>query len=100
MDPDQTFTEMLDAFGHGDYEGAAEHANNLAHWLNRGGFPPVLEVSTRVKQTFTVSDQLAREFCHAACRLVLDQHETGCDLDFTFEIGDVCQEKPEGPGMS
>ena len=79
MDPTAAFNAMMDDFALGKYEEAAEHANDLAEWLNKGGFPPPLQVSTDGEIVFSLSDQLAREFCRASCRLVLDQHEAGCD---------------------
>ncbi|WP_372716158.1 hypothetical protein [Novipirellula sp.] len=79
MDPTEAFNAMMDDFALGMVDDATEHANNLAEWLNKGGFPPVLRISTDGLKVFTVSDQLAREVCRAACRLVLDQPEAGCN---------------------
>tara|TARA_R110002073_G_scaffold8027_19_gene44893 strand:+ start:24474 stop:24722 length:249 start_codon:yes stop_codon:yes gene_type:complete len=79
MDPTETFNAMMDDFALGMIDDATEHANNLAEWLNKDGFPPVLRISTDGVKVFTVSDQLAREVCRAACRLVLDQPEAGCN---------------------
>ncbi len=78
MDPVQTFNEMMEAFSLGLVDDAAEHAENLAEWLNRDGFAPRFNLAAGDK-SFTVTDQLSREICRAACRLVLDQHEAGCD---------------------
>ncbi|WP_145207170.1 hypothetical protein [Planctomycetes bacterium TBK1r] len=37
-----------------------------------------------------ITDQMAREFCRAACRLVLDQHEAACDLQMLpFDGGEI-----------
>mgnify|MGYP003663037641 CR=1 FL=1 len=79
MDPAERFNSMMEAFSGGRYADAADHANHLADWLNEGGFPPTLRVSTpeRADNGFIVGDQLAREFCRASCRLVLDQNEAG-----------------------
>ena len=63
----------------GNSDEALECAMHLADWLHRGGFPPVLHVSTDGMQVFVVDERLAREICRASCRLVLDQHEAGCD---------------------
>lgn len=79
MDPTTCFNEMMDAYSLGMYDEASEHATDLAEWLDKAGFPPVLHVSTDGMKVFVVSDQLAREISRAACRLVLDQHEAGCD---------------------
>ncbi len=40
MDPDATFSEMLEEIVHGEWDNAAEHAESLRTWLQRGGFPP------------------------------------------------------------
>lgn len=79
MDPTEAFNAMMEAYAEGQYEDAADHANDLAEWLNKGGFPPPLRVSADGGTVFSISDQLAREFCWASCRMVLDQHEAGCD---------------------
>ena len=81
MDPAETFNAMMEAFGLGMHDEATEHANALAEWLNKDGFSPAFRISTAESagNGFIVTDQLAREFCRAACRLVLDQHEAGCD---------------------
>ena len=70
---------MMEAHSLGMHDEAGEHASNLAEWLNRGGFPPTMQVSTVGTKLFAVNDQLAREILRAACRVVLDQHEAGCD---------------------
>lgn len=80
MDPIEAFNAMMDDFALGMFDDATEHANDLAEWLNKGGFPPVLRISTDGVKVFTVSDQLSREICHVVCRFVLDQPETGCNL--------------------
>lgn len=79
MDPTETFNAMMEAFSLGLHDEASESANDLAEWLNRGGFPPVLHISTDGMKVFVVDEQLAREVCRASCRLILDQHEAGCD---------------------
>ena len=79
MDPTEAFNAMMEAFVLGQYEDAADHANDLAEWLHKGGFPPPLRVSTDGEIVFSLNDQLAREFCRASCHLVLDQHGAGCD---------------------
>lgn len=79
MDPTEAFNAMMGAFVLGQHEEAAEHANDLAEWLSKGGFPPPLRVSVDGETVFSISDQLAREFCLASCRTVLDQLEAGCD---------------------
>jgi hypothetical protein len=40
MDPNATYDEMIAAAKDGDWDAAAEHAENLSTWLARGGFEP------------------------------------------------------------
>ena len=79
MDPTETFNLMVEAYSRGNSDEALRLAMHLADWLHRGGFPPVLHVSPDGMQVFVVDERLAREICRASCRLVLDQHEAGCD---------------------
>lgn len=79
MDPTEAFNAMMEAFALGQYEDAADHAEDLAEWLPKVGFPPPLRVSTDGEIVFLLNDQMAREFCRASCRLVMDQRNTGCD---------------------
>ena len=78
MDPVESFKAIMEAYSFGLYDEAVEHAKLLADWLNRDGFAPEFNLAAGDK-SFTVTDQLSREICRAACRLVLDQHEAGCD---------------------
>ena len=40
MDPQQTWTDMLDALKQNDHEEAKEFAGAILEWLGKGGFPP------------------------------------------------------------
>ena len=40
MDPTACYREMLASLQDNDVEAAREHALNLKHWLDRGGFCP------------------------------------------------------------
>ena len=40
MDPQTTWDQLLDAYAAGDWDQIEEHAQDLLHWLDRGGFPP------------------------------------------------------------
>ena len=40
MDPDATFSALLEEIEAGEWDDAAEHAESLRTWLQRGGFPP------------------------------------------------------------
>lgn len=42
MDPQQTWTDMLDALKQNDHEEAKELAETLLEWLRKGGFPPLV----------------------------------------------------------
>jgi hypothetical protein len=81
MDPTETYNVMMQLFERGLHQEAAEHANSLAEWLDRGGFTPESCLSTdgNAAVEFIATDQLAYEYCRAACQLVLDRHETDCD---------------------
>ena len=49
LDPTTCYTEMLTSMRDGDTAAAREHAMNLQHWLNRGGFCPQGYSLTEVK---------------------------------------------------
>lgn len=40
MDPNATYRALLEALRDGELEDAREAFDNLAQWLERGGFPP------------------------------------------------------------
>lgn len=40
MDPDATFSALLEEIEDGEWDDAAEHAESLRTWLQRGGNPP------------------------------------------------------------
>jgi len=40
MDPDASFSMLLEEIANGEWDDAAEHAESLQDWLQRGGFPP------------------------------------------------------------
>jgi len=42
MDPQQTWTDMLDALKQNDHDEAKELAGALLEWLGKGGFPPIV----------------------------------------------------------
>jgi hypothetical protein len=41
MDPQQTWTEMLEALKRKEWDDAKELADALYEWIRKGGFPPV-----------------------------------------------------------
>ena len=41
MDPQKTWTDMLDALKQNDHDEAKELAGALLEWLGKGGFPPI-----------------------------------------------------------
>lgn len=63
MDPEATYRELLDAISEGDNGAAVEHAGNLAGWLRRGGFPPV--VDSRMAEFPCLQRVLAESLCQA-----------------------------------
>ena len=42
MDPQQTWTDLLDALKQNDHDESRELAEALLEWLRRGGFPPIV----------------------------------------------------------
>jgi 5,10-methenyltetrahydromethanopterin hydrogenase len=56
MDPNATLRELVDAldFPHCT-EDAAEHADNLMHWLARGGFYPDLSKLDKQREAILVA---------------------------------------------
>lgn len=66
MDPEATYRELLESLADGDMEVAANHASNLAQWLRRGGFPPVVD------QRLVGFPQLQRVLAESLCKAVLD----------------------------
>lgn len=100
MDPTETFNAMMEFFALGMHDEAAEQANALALWLERDGFPPTLRIGSvgTAKSSFIVTDQLASKFCFAACRVILDQSETGDNVDFF--IGETIVFQSRGSDVS
>ncbi|REJ90680.1 MAG: hypothetical protein DWQ35_15885 [Planctomycetota bacterium] len=65
MDPNATWTELLQALIDDDWPAAYDAAEALAEWLRRGGFPP--QIVTR----FPPEDPLHRRFALAVCARIL-----------------------------
>ena len=65
MDPQATWEELLTCYGQGQFEDAAEAAENLHQWLQRGGFPPT------TNQLIAVGDELHRVIVRAVVQHVL-----------------------------
>jgi hypothetical protein len=40
MDPNAAILLLIDAIRESDHEATEEHADNLAAWIEKGGFPP------------------------------------------------------------
>lgn len=40
MEPDASFSMLLEEIANGEWDDAVEHAESLHNWLRRGGFPP------------------------------------------------------------
>ena len=66
MDPEATYRELLEALVEGDMEVAANHASNLAQWLRRGGFAPVVD------QRLVGFPHLQRVLAESLCKAVQD----------------------------
>jgi hypothetical protein len=60
LDPTTCYAEMLTLMPDGDSAAAREHALNLQHWLNRGGFCPkghsLAEVKSQLSRALRVTD--------------------------------------------
>jgi hypothetical protein len=65
MDPNSTWTELLQALIDDDWPAAFEAAETLAEWLRRGGFPP------QIVTHFPPEHPLQRRFAMAVCEHVL-----------------------------
>lgn len=76
MDPIETFKLMMLAMEEKSHEEAFEHGTNLKSWIERGGFPPLLRVTSDDKRHFLATDELAKAFCLAACDIVIVR---GCE---------------------
>ena len=59
LDPTTCYSEILTLMRDGDSAAAREHAMNLQHWLNRGGFWPqgygIAEVKSQLAQVLRVT---------------------------------------------
>ncbi len=71
MDPEETFNAMMEAFAYGLHDEAEEYARNLQEWLDKGGFAPSFWIAVGDRSSFSAKGTLAREFCQAACQIVL-----------------------------
>ena len=81
MDPKITFLWMMQCARDGEVDEAKVHAENLLDWLDRGGFAPLLRVSSDDAEAFLVMDGLAEAFCRAACAEVLKPPTPGPTLE-------------------
>lgn len=72
MDPLETFKMLMEARSDGCLEEATEHAENLLHWLNRGGFAPELFIAGSPGDPgWPVSGEHAATICRLICQSVL-----------------------------
>jgi len=63
MDPDATWTMVLQAYRDAEWPQVLELSDALRSWLDRGGFPP-----PGLKQTLGVDDAAAKVVTLAFCR--------------------------------
>jgi hypothetical protein len=59
MDPNENYRQLLAALESGDSDSAADLADSLRHWLQRGGFLPAGAESGAVWRAITRGEQLA-----------------------------------------
>ncbi|MEO1525503.1 MAG: hypothetical protein AAFX06_08700 [Planctomycetota bacterium] len=71
MDPTATFNAMMESFALGHQEDALEHAASLASWLNSGGHAPAIRVSADPTMSFELTEEIGRELCRTACRVII-----------------------------
>jgi len=76
MDPNATWDALLAAYATKDFEAAAESAEALLAWLDRGGFPPALTIgSTTMHFTSQLDDAWNAAVARAACQVALSRGE-------------------------
>lgn len=49
MDPNATLALLLDAISEGDIAAASEHSEDLACWLEKGGFVPLVSADDTIR---------------------------------------------------
>jgi hypothetical protein len=74
MDPQATWEQLLDALTTGETDTAAELATPLLHWLDRGGFPPVICRKAQPCLSPELDRQLARAGCRYAKQIARPRH--------------------------
>ena len=72
MDPDQAWSDLLQALASGDDEASRQLAEDLRSWLNRGGFTPQIfpQLSAKVSNPASFPVQFQRELVAHACDLI------------------------------
>ena len=60
MDPDATWSKLLEAYRESNWSSVLTWAESLLGWLERDGFPP-----QQIKQLFGVDDAAAKVIAHA-----------------------------------
>lgn len=70
MDPQATWDNMLDAITNHEWSAAKESAENLAEWLRRDGFPPL------VLSSIPPGDVLHRVIALAVCDHVMQSNDS------------------------
>ena len=65
MDPNATWSELLQSLTDDDWPAALDAAETLAEWLRRGGFPP------QIVTYYPPDHPLHRRFAQAVCEQVL-----------------------------
>jgi len=66
MDPQATWRYMVDAYAIRDFKTAKGAAEELRHWLHRGGFPPQI-----LPDPWQMDELWNRTLAQAACRFIL-----------------------------
>ncbi len=71
MNPQATWDRLLAAYQAGDWDSIEEHAQELLHWLDGGGFPPQVIEEPTLGADF--NQALAQAWCLLALETVQGQ---------------------------
>ena len=77
MDPQQTWTDMLNALERCEWDDAKELAVSLLNWLHKGGFPPNAVGAASLGRKW--HSTLASSGCEAAIRMANEAQRSRAD---------------------
>ena len=93
MDPQATWTQLVDAYTSHDWEAVLDRAEALQYWLSRHGFPPETVPGKRVGCDWnSVVVQAVCEYaCDLAKRVLADPNGVPANIPFSMSCTD-CDE--------